>query len=443
MNSTTPKQEAISPTIPSSQMSDLGHLLKELQTRKSTPGSQVGANISDALATLQARGLRSFLTLLSIFVGIAAVVVSLIWTQGASASLNNQLIGLGTTVISVTPGSPNDTGTSDTSWEKQLTIADAQSLHAVAHVIDESPVISVPGVQVVYSNQNWNTSVDGVNVDFQSIQNWQLTAGSWFSPLQEAQGKPVAVLGATVAKQLFGNQSNNAVTQQLRIGSNLFTVVGILTPKGGSAAQDDIVFVPVQTALVRLKNTSALDGIQIEVDTMNNLGPAQQGIRRVLRHSHHIPNGTPDDFTITTADQLIQSAQQQNMIISLLSVGIATISLTVAGLGIMNIMFVSVTERTREIGIRISIGARRRDIRNQFLAEALVLCLIGGLLGLLLGLLIGALVDYMTGQPFVVTITTLLLPFGISTGLALIFGLYPAIRASHLDPIKAIRGAAA
>jgi putative ABC transport system permease protein len=217
----------------------------------------------------------------------------------------------------------------------------------------------------------------------------------------------------------------------------LFRVGGVLAAKG--SGQDDVIFVPFNTARLRLKNVTYLDQIEVEADSRNNIKQVEQSIETVLRKNHQIRNGAADDFNITDFSGYLQRAQQQTQVLTFLLVGIAAISLTVGGIGIMNIMLVSVTERTREIGIRMSVGARRRDIQNQFLIEALVLCLLGGIIGLALGLLVGLGVTRLAGLPFIITVVVIGLPLAVSVVITIIFGLYPAIQAARLDPVEALR----
>jgi len=304
----------------------------------------------------------------------------------------------------------------------------------------------------VYGNQNWRTSgIQGVSTDFQTIQDWQLVDGLWFTTSQDVGAQPVAVLGDTVMHNLFDASGAEPVGEQIRIGNQLFRVVGVLAPKGGPG-QDDAIFIPYRTVQERLTNSNYFGQINIEVDDAQNVDQVVQALTLDLELNHHIPRGTPDDFQIQTSAQLLQQSNQITQTISLLLSGLAAISLTVGGIGIMNIMLVSVTERTREIGIRISIGARRRDIRNQFLTEALFLCLLGGFIGMLFGIFIGwltirviiaAIVGSSAGAtvPLVITPTTLILPFAVTAAIGIVFGLYPAIRASRLDPIVALRRA--
>ena len=243
-----------------------------------------------------------------------------------------------------------------------------------------------------------------------------------------------------MAQNLFGPSNTDPIGQTIRIGIQPYRVIGVLAPKGGFN-QDDVIFIPFNTALERLNNTTSLNAIELTVDSSNNVDLVQQVVIMVLEQNHHLAKGTPDDFSTITSAQLLQQVQQATQAFSLLLVGIAAISLTVGGIGIMNIMLVSVTERTREIGIRMSVGARRRDIRNQFLIEAVFLCFFGGGIGLLVGLVAGFGLTSRFGLPFVVTATTFLLPFTVCAVVGVVFGLYPALRASRLDPIVALRRA--
>lgn len=442
MSRTTQPSEPPAVHAPPKETQDtpLASMLAELRVRKRGLGSvsMVAANIESAAEALWMNRMRSFLTALGIFIGVAAVIAALTLTQGASAEVNNQIGSLGNTIM-VFPGSAKAGGVSQgTGTLSSLTPQDAQSLSNVPHVTGVSPLI-ITNDQVVYGNQNWKTQIEGATTSLQAMQSWQLAQGSWFSLDDQANGTPVAVLGDTVWHNLFDTSGNNPIGQSIRIRDQVFRVVGVLAPQGGGFTTDDVVIIPFTAAQIRLKNTPNVDQILIQVDSAGNVPQAAQAVSTILQHNHHIQNASADDFSIVTFTQVLQRIGQFTQILTLLLVGIAAISLTVGGIGIMNIMLVSVTERTWEIGIRMSIGARRRDILNQFLVEALVLCLVGGAVGLVLGLLIGSVVTRAGQLPFVITPTTLILPFAVSAGIALVFGIYPAIRAARLDPIVAIR----
>ena len=431
------------------QETPLESLLQELRMGENKPGTFIGANIGSALEAVWTNRTRSLLTMLGIVIGIAAVIGALTLTQGVGAYLDNTILSQGANTIYVWTG---DNGHRSSRQVQPLTPRDLQSLKNLPHVTATSPSFGIGG-QITYGNQNWLARMDGVSTDLQTMQNWQLAEGFWFSPSQQADGVPVAVIGDTVAQHLFAPSHSDPIGKQFRFGNQLFRIVGVLAPKGGFN-QDDIIYIPYTTILTRLFHgaNNAFGEIDVEADGRNSIDQVVQEITAVLEINHRIPSGGPDDFQVQTSAQIIQREDESTQIITDVLTGIAAISLTVAGIGIMNIMLVSVTERTREIGIRMSIGARRHDIRNQFLTEALFLCLLGGAIGLLVGvlvgwLMIGVIIAAITGSsasggvPLIITPTTLLLPFTVSAAVGIIFGLYPAIRASRLDPIVALRRA--
>ena len=432
------------------QETPLQNLLKELRGKRYQRGGTLGTSMGSALAAIWANRTRSFLTMLGIVVGVAAVIGSLTLTSGVAAFITNIISSQGVNTVYVAPGSSNARGVVQKQSVQTLTLNDLRLLSQLPHVAAISPVVSTGQSQVVFGSQNWHTRVQGVSTDMQTIQGWNLQDGLWFNAQQQAGGEAVAVLGDTVAQNLFGNTNVNPVGQQIRIGNQLFRVTGVLAPKGGFG-QDDVIYIPYQAAMVRLANTNYLGEIVINVDNQNNINLVVQEITTTLELSHHIPKGTPDDFQTTTATQILQQSQQVTQAISLLLSSIAAISLTVGGIGIMNIMLVSVTERTREIGIRLAIGARRADIRTQFLIEALILSFLGGIFGMLIGIFVGWLTINLIiaalarsgggSVPLVITPTTLILPFVVSAIIGVVFGFYPAVRASRLDPIVALRRA--
>jgi putative ABC transport system permease protein len=409
--------------------------------REHRRGTLVGANFASALESLWANRMRSLLTTLGVIIGVAAVIAAVTLTQGASVLIQARLNVLGTNTLLVVPGASTSSGAfSSLGSQQSLTQADADVLTSIPHVLQVSPILSAAS-QVVYNNENWNTRVQGVYPGYQQIQGWEIDHGRWISSRDELTGMPVAVLGQVVANSLFAPSGTDPVGQTIRIGTQMFRVVGVLQPKGsfGAFTQDDVIFVPFTAALTRLKNTGYVDQIQVLVDKAENVDAVQRTIDATLLQRHHISAAMPADFQIRNANQLLQTAQQATQTLTLLLVGIAGISLTVGGIGIMNIMLVSVTERTREIGIRMAIGARRRDIRNQFLIEALTLSSLGGILGITLGLLGGWLMTTNFQIPFVPQVNSILLAFGVSALVGVTFGFYPAVRAARLDPIIALR----
>ncbi|WP_052888079.1 ABC transporter permease [Thermogemmatispora carboxidivorans] len=404
-------------------------------------GSLLVANFASAFESLWANRLRSLLTTLGVVIGVAAVIAAMTLTQGASVLIQARLSVLGTNTLLIVPGAATSSGAfSSLGSQQSLTQGDADALASIPHVVQVSPVLSL-GAQVIYGSQNWNTRIQGVYPGYRQIQGWEIAGGRWLNAHDELTGLPVAVLGQVVANSLFGPSGTNPVGQTIRIGTQTFRVVGVLQPKGsfGAFSQDDVVFVPFTAALIRLKNSSYVDQIQVLVDKPEHVNTVQRAVDATLLKRHRISAGSPADFQIRNANQLLQTAQQATQTLTLLLVGIAGISLTVGGIGIMNIMLVSVTERTREIGIRMAVGARRRDIRNQFLIEALTLSSLGGILGIVLGLLAGWLMTTNFGVPFVPQPLSILLAFGVSALVGVTFGFYPAVRAARLDPIIALR----
>jgi putative ABC transport system permease protein len=421
------------------RQSALTSMLQQFRVKQSKPGGVFGASLGSAFEALWGNRTRSFLTMLGIFIGVAAVVASMTLTESVSVYFTNIIEGLGANTIIIQPGTNSSRGVVSKQSQPTLTVKDVQSLAKINHVTAISPVVSAND-QVVYQGQNWKTRIWGVSTSFADIEGWTVNQGVWFTDSDDTGAEPVAVLGDTVAKNLFGSSGVNPVGQKIRIGQGIYRVIGTLTAKGGFN-QDDIIYVPFNTAMDRLvsRPIPSVDGIQLQVDNANNVDVTDQAVITMLEQNHHIRTGQPDDFQITTSEQLLQQVQQETAIISVLLVGVAAISLTVGGIGIMNIMLVSVTQRTREIGIRMSIGARKSDIRNQFLVESLVLCLLGGGIGLLGGVLGGAAMASGFGMPVVISPATLITPFVVSTGIALVFGIYPAVRASRLDPVVALR----
>ena len=404
-------------------------------------GVLIGANFRTALKALRANQLRSFLTTLGVIIGVAAVIAIVTLTQGVSVTLNQRLAGLGTNVLVIQSGSASRNGAFQGEGTAQtLTMSDVQALTPIPHVANISPVISV-GAQVIYGNRNWNTQVQGVYPSYQSLQNWQLARGAWFSTGDQLGAAPVAVIGQTVVDNLFTPAGIDPIGQTIRVNNQLFRVVGTLQSKGSSGFgnADDVIFVPSTAAQDRLKNSLYVDQIQIQVDSSTNVAQVQQNVTTTLEKQHHIAAGATDDFRVLNANQLLQTAQQTTTLLTALLVGIAAISLTVGGIGIMNIMLVSVTERIREIGIRMAVGARRSDIRNQFLIEAVVLSAVGGVIGILIGLLAGLGISAALGLPLVVSPLAILIAFGVAAIIGIGFGLYPAVRAARLDPIVALR----
>lgn len=399
------------------------------------------ANFTSALEALRANALRSLLTALGVIVGVAAVIGAVTLTQGTSALINSRITGLGTNTLTITPGTTNTAGARGAAGTgKSLTLGDASAVASVTHVSNVSPVLAI-NAQLVSGSQNWSSRAQGVYPSYQSIGNWQLAEGAWFSQSDESSGNAVAVIGQTVMENLFSATAADPIGQTMLINNQTFQIVGVLQAKGSSLGgnQDDVVYVPFSAAQVRLSNSQYISQIVAQVDNANDVSAAQTAVTTLLEQRHGIPTGGQDDFTVRSSNQLVATAQTFSQTLTVLLVGVAAISLIVGGIGIMNIMLVSVTERTREIGIRMAIGARRSDIRNQFLIEALALSVAGGIIGIIIGLLLGLAITQAAGLPFSLNPLPIVLAFGVSAAIGVAFGLYPAMRASQLDPITALR----
>ena len=407
---------------------------------RSSPLSTIGQSVLSALEALAGNKLRALLTMLGIIIGVGAVIVVIAIGQGASAKVAAQLARLGTNMLTVQPGSANVGGVNTGQGGRaSLTTADVQALQGVAHVAAISPVINGQ-VQVAAGGLNWNTRAQGVYPAYQTIGDYPVSTGSFFSQADETNGAPVAVIGQTVADNLFPN-GDNPVGQTIRLRNVEFQVVGVLAAKGnnGFQNQDDIILIPFSAAQRRLFGGTTVNQIQIQVDQTANINGVIADATAVLRQTHKLGPTKASDFQIRNAQQFITTQEQSSQTLTLLLTAVAAVSLLVGGIGIMNIMLVSVTERTREIGIRIAIGARARDVLLQFLVEAVTLSLVGGILGILGGFASTFAVGHFAGWPTVIAPSSVGLAFGFAAVIGVFFGFYPARRASLLDPIEALR----
>ena len=392
------------------------------------------------LKAISRNKLRSFLTALGIIIGVACVIAVVAIGNGATKSIENTINSLGTNYIMVFPGASTQSGARIFTGNSTMTADDAEGMKqecpSVSYV---SPLVRTAG-QLVAGELNWGTSVQGVSVDFPLIHSWNLAQGDFFTDADVKAASKVCVLGQTVVDNLFPN--GDCIGQVVRIKNVPFKVVGVLEKKGGSMMgqdQDDTVVAPYPTVMKRLSGKTKIDMIQVSAASASQIQEAQNQIEAYLRQRHRIQPGQDSDFQMRSQEEIAQAQSQQMGTLSTLLLWIAAISLFVGGIGIMNIMLVSVTERTREIGIRMAIGAKGRHVLLQFLFEAVTLAIGGGLLGIGIGIGASELVKRLLKWPIVVTPESVLLSFGVAAVVGIFFGFYPARKASRLDPIDALR----
>ena len=402
---------------------------------------KVESTFKIAFRALRRNKLRSVLTALGIIIGVGAVIAMVSIGNGAKAQVEQQIASLGENVILIFSGSVTSSGIR-TGWGSAgtLKIEDAEAIrHEVPGVIAVSEEV-ISTRQVSAGNQNWFTRVYGESPEYFDIRQWPLSDGASFIGQDVRSSNKVCVIGRTTASQVFG--SEDPIGQVLRIQGVPFLVTGVLTAKGLSPQgtdQDDIVIMPYTSAMKRVIGGSTLRGINIQVVSPNDLAPAQQQITELLRQRHNIRAGRDDDFTVRNQQEIAETATATSRIMALLLGAIASVSLIVGGIGIMNIMLVSVTERTREIGVRLAVGAHGRDILTQFLIEAVTLSVIGGAIGILLGLGASRMLSVFAHWPTLISIPSIIAAFFVSAAVGIFFGFYPAREAARLDPIEALR----
>ena len=394
-----------------------------------------------AFRALQRNKMRSFLTMLGIIIGVGAVIAMLAIGQGAEYSVKEQIASLGTNVLMVYPGAQQQAGVrSAAGGATTLTEDDALAISKECPAVQYISPGSMAGGQVIAGNLNWSTGISGVGTDYLEIRQWPIEYGEFFTDQDVKAAAKVCILGKTVADNLFPESS--PVDQTVRIRSVPFKVVGVLTKKGQNAMgqdQDDVILAPYTTVIRRLSHWPNLRFILVSATSLKDISAAQKQISDLLRMRHKIQPYDSDDFTIRNQTDLAATATATTDILTILLASIASVSLLVGGIGIMNIMLVSVTERTREIGIRMSIGARSKDILLQFLIEALVLSLLGGIIGIILGVAGSSLISSLAKWPTIVTAFSIILSFGFSIAIGIFFGFYPARKAAMLNPIDALR----
>jgi putative ABC transport system permease protein len=399
------------------------------------------STIRVALRAIMRNKLRSLLTVLGVVIGVCAVITMVNIGSGAQISIENAISGLGTNMLIVIPGSMTKGGMR-TGFGTVTTLIDndAQAIRDECPTVQlVSPIVST-AAQVVYQNQNWGTSIMGSDPEFQRIKNWPIARGEFFTIQDVKASTKVCVLGKTVAEKLFGTQ--NPVGQIVRVKRIPFRVIGLLSEKGQTTFgqdQDDTVVIPYTTAQKRLMGITYLSMIMASAVSNERIPDAQNQITTLLRQRHHVPKGEDDDFTVRNLADLTATFTIITGILTLLLGSIASISLVVGGIGIMNIMLVSVTERTREIGIRMSVGAKPGDILLQFLLEAVLLSLIGGGVGIVLGIGLTSTIAYFADWPTPISFTAILVSSLFAASVGIFFGLYPARKASRMNPIEALR----
>jgi putative ABC transport system permease protein len=400
-----------------------------------------------ALGALRAHPLRSLLTMLGIIIGVSAVIAMVAVGSGAEMRIEQQIRSLGANVLMVQPGAALKDGARLKGGTRHtLTEDDAAAI--AAHVPDV--VVAAPSVrgakQIVHGNRNWNTVVNGTWPGYLQAREWSVEEGRPFSAEETRTAAKVAVLGATVANSLFGKE--NPVGKVIRIADVPFVVVGELPVKGASGSgtdQDDVIFVPLSTAKLRLfggadkVNPGAVNYILVKVANTEAVSAVKDEIKGLLRDRHRLARSAPDDFKVWDPAAAMSAQHETTRTLGFLLAAIASVSLVVGGISIMNIMLVSVTERTREIGLRLALGAGRGDIRRQFLTEAVTLSLVGGVLGILLGIASAALLSQLAGWIIFIGPEAIIAAALFAAAVGIFFGYYPAVKASRLDPIEALR----
>ncbi len=404
------------------------------------------ATLRIALNALRVNKLRSALTMLGVIIGVAAVITMLAVGAGAEARIQEQIKSLGSNLMIVTAGARTASGVRlSTGTTPSLTEDDAAAIARDISEVEAAAPSNRGGAQVVAGGTNWATQIYGITPDYFIVRNWSLDAGRMFEGSELSGSAKVALIGQTVARELFGDA--DPMEQTIRIKNVPFTVIGVLRRKGQSMMgqdQDDVIMVPLSTARNRLLGASQgklrqVSMIQIKVRESANMSEAEGRVRELLRQRLRGGPGVEEPFSIMNMTEMLQTQEESSRIMSMLLAAVASVSLMVGGIGIMNIMLVSVTERTREIGLRMAVGARSADILRQFLVEAITLSMTGGLIGILLGALSSWMIVTLAGWQIHMSPESILLSVGFSAAIGIFFGYYPARKASNLLPIQALR----
>lgn len=392
-----------------------------------------------AWASLVANKLRSLLTMLGIIIGVAAVIALVSIGNGVKQDIEDSISSLGSNLLVVLPGAPRTPGARPSQGSmKSLKISDYEAIAKLEGVKAASPMTNGSYV-VIYQNKNWTTSVAGVNANFQDVNNWTMTSGRFFSDKNVQNRERVAVVGQTVVKNLFADE--DPVGKEIRVKNILFRVIGVLKSKGNGTMgndQDDTVLIPYTTSMERVEGIDYLRRVYVVAKDDEGIDRLQADIENLLRVRHNIKDTNLDDFNIQNMKSIMETVAQTTGTFTLFLGAVAAISLVVGGIGIMNIMLVSVTERTREIGVRKALGATYSVIVTQFLIEAVVISLMGGFIGIAFGIGASKVIGMVSGMSTIVSVPTIIMSFAFSMAIGLIFGIYPARKAAKLNPIDAL-----
>jgi len=392
-----------------------------------------------AWASLIANKMRSILTMLGIIIGVAAVIALVSIGNGVKQDIQNSISSLGSNLLMVMPGAPRTPGVRPSQGSmKSLKVSDYQAISKLDGVKAASPYTANSYV-TIYQSKNWTTTVSGVSSNFQDVNNWTMAEGRFISSKNVENRERVAVVGQTVVKNLFAGE--DPVGKEIRVKNIPFRVIGVLNSKGNGTMgndQDDVIFIPYTTAMERVEGVDYLRMVYVVASDDNGIDRLQSDIENLLRVRHSIKDTNLDDFNIQNMKSIMETMEQTTGTLTLFLGAVAAISLVVGGIGIMNIMLVSVTERTREIGIRKALGATYFVIVTQFLIEAVVISLMGGLIGIALGIGASKLIGLVSGMSTVISVPTIVLSFAFSMAIGLVFGIYPARKAAKLNPIDAL-----
>jgi putative ABC transport system permease protein len=396
-----------------------------------------------ALKALRQNLMRTGLTMLGIIIGVGAVICVVAIGEGAQTRIEQAITNIGANMIWVEAGSVNLAGVrTGTFGTPTLTLADYEAIKQAIPLVTNVTPQADGRVQVVYGNQNWNTPVRGVGPEYVALKNWAVVRGGMYTEIDVQRASNVCVLGQTVVDQLFGAQGQEPIGETIRVNSEPCTVVGVLEVKGQSAVgqdQDDQFLMPYTTVMKKIKGQTFLNDILCSAMSAKVVDQAEDEISALLRARHHIQPGGADDFNLRHPTEIAEAVKQSTQTMEGLLAAVAAVSLIVGGIGIMNIMLVSVTERTREIGLRQAVGARGRDVLRQFLVEAVMLSLLGGLLGIGVGMLGARTIADVLQWPTHVSVNAIGVAFLCSAAIGVFFGYYPARRAANLEPIDALR----